>query len=413
MKTYAIILASGTAQRFDTQGARLKQFAKVSGRTLLEHVVELFEHTEGVNEIIIVITPGYRETVENLLLGGNYHKVTRILEGGATRKESSHIGIFSIPDAEAQVIIHDCARPMLSQRIIRDCLEALQQHDAVDVAIPSADTIIRVNKHGFIEEIPERSQLLRGQTPQCFKLSLIRRAHELAAEEESYTDDCGLIVRHKLASVYVVAGERANIKVTWPEDLHLADKFFQIRSMNELPEDAATLSRLRAKIVVVFGGTSGIGESIVQQAREFGSTCIPLSCRTGCDVTNPTMVRAALEEIARQHGRIEFHRPPARRQARHTGTRRHYGGTARELSWRDPRLPRRYPISPENTRFSHSIHQLFLHARARTLCPILLRKSRHRESRAGACGGTVCRRHSSERHQPCPHSYTHAYCRLR
>lgn len=305
MKTYAIILASGTAQRFDTQGARLKQFAKVSGRTLLEHVVELFEHTEGVNEIIIVITPGYREAVENLLLGGNYHKVTRILEGGATRKESSHIGIFSIPDAEAQVIIHDCARPMLSQRIIRDCLEALQQHDAVDVAIPSADTIIRVNKHGFIEEIPERSQLLRGQTPQCFKLSLIRRAHELAAEEESYTDDCGLIVRHKLASVYVVAGERANIKVTWPEDLHLADKFFQIRSMNELPEDAATLSRLRAKIVVVFGGTSGIGESIVQQAREFGSTCIPLSCRTGCDVTNPTMVRAALEEIARQHGRID------------------------------------------------------------------------------------------------------------
>ena len=141
MKTYAIILASGTAQRFDTQGARLKQFAKVSGRTLLEHVVELFEHTEGVNEIIIVITPGYRETVENLLLGGNYHKVTRILEGGATRKESSHIGIFSTPDAEAQVIIHDCARPMLSQRISRDCLEALQQHDAVDVAIPSADTI--------------------------------------------------------------------------------------------------------------------------------------------------------------------------------------------------------------------------------------------------------------------------------
>ena len=305
MKTYAIILASGTAQRFDPGGPQLKQFAKVAGRTLLEHVATLFERTEGIDEIIVVITPGHREEAQALLKDSHYHKVSRILEGGSTRKESSRIAISSIQDAEAHVIIHDCARPMLSERIVRDCLDALQHHDAVDVAIPSADTIIRVNAQGFIEDIPERSSLLRGQTPQCFKLSLIRRAHELAAAEESYTDDCGLIVRHKLAPVYVVQGERANIKVTWPEDLHLADKFFQLRSMGELPENDHVLSRLRGKVVVVFGGTSGIGECIMQQAQDLGASCIPFSRRNGCDITDPAMVQAALEEIALHHGHID------------------------------------------------------------------------------------------------------------
>lgn len=305
MKTYAIVLASGTAQRFDPGGPQLKQFAKVAGRTLLEHVATLFERTECIDEIIVVVTPGHRETAQKLLKKPQYQKVSRILEGGSTRKESSRIAISSISDAEAHVIIHDCARPMLSERIVRDCLDALQHHDAVDVAIPSADTIIRVNAQGFIEDIPERSALLRGQTPQCFKLSLIRRAHELAAAEESYTDDCGLIVRHKLAPVYVVQGERANIKVTWPEDLHLADKFFQLRSMSELSENDQALSRLRDKVIVVFGGTSGIGECIVQQAQVLGASCIPLSRRTGCDITDPAMVQAVLEQIALHHGHID------------------------------------------------------------------------------------------------------------
>ncbi len=305
MKTYAIILASGSAQRFGNGGPQLKQFAKVAGRTLLEHVAALFERMEEIDEIVVVITPGSCETARKLLEGENYRKVTRILEGGATRRDSSRIGLSAIPDAEARVVIHDCARPMLSERIIRDCLEALQSHDAVDVAIPSADTIIRVNEQGMIEDIPERSSLQRGQTPQCFKLSLIRRAHELAASDEMYTDDCGLIVRHKLAPVYVVQGERANIKVTWPEDLHLADKFFQLRSMSELPENDQALSRLRGKVVVVFGGTSGIGECIVQQAQALGASCIPLSRRTGCDVTDPAMVQSALEDVAQRYGHMD------------------------------------------------------------------------------------------------------------
>ncbi len=305
MKTYAIVLASGIAQRFNPSGPQLKQFAKVAGRTLLEHVIDLFEHSEGIDEIFVVITPGYRGAAETILKGGAYKKVSRLLEGGATRRESSRIGISAIPEEEAQVVIHDCARPLLSGRIVRDCLEALKNYDAVDVAIPTADTIIRVNAGGFIEEIPERSHLMRGQTPQCFKLSLIRRAHELAASDETYTDDCGLVVRHKLAPVFVVAGERANIKVTWPEDLHLADKFFQLRSMDELPENDQALDRLRDKVIVVFGGTSGIGERIVQQASEQGAVCIPLSRRTGCNIADYAQVQAALATAAQQHGHID------------------------------------------------------------------------------------------------------------
>ena len=146
-----------------------------------------------------------------MLIKNSYKKVTKLLNGGAIRKESSFIGINAVDDEEANVIIHDCARPFLSQRIIDDCVNALEKYSAVDVAIPSADTIIKV-KNDIIQKIPERKFLKRGQTPQCFKLSVIKKAHELSKNDSNFTDDCGLIVKYGLGEVYVVEGEGENIK---------------------------------------------------------------------------------------------------------------------------------------------------------------------------------------------------------
>lgn len=228
MKNYAIILASGSGSRY---GANVpKQFVKIAGKTILEHTVDVFEKSVDVDEIIIVITPKYKEMAEEILLKNNYKKVVKLLNGGEIRKESSYIGISSIEDEEANVLIHDCARPFITQKIISDCVEALKTHDAVNVAIPCTDTIIQTDENNIIKNIPKRDSLRCVQTPQCFKLSIIKKAHELSIDDKNFTDDCGLVVEYGLGDVYVVEGSVENIKITYPSDIYIAEKLFQKRN---------------------------------------------------------------------------------------------------------------------------------------------------------------------------------------
>lgn len=301
MKNYVIILASGTGNRYGNDIP--KQFVKIAGKTVFEHTISIFENAKEIDEIIVVITPEYRHFGEELILKNNFKKVSKLLNGGETRKESSSIGINSIDDKEANVVIHDCARPFLSQRIIKDCVKALETYDAVDVAIPSADTIIKV-KDDVISNIPERKYLKRGQTPQCFKLSTIKKAHELSKDDSNFTDDCGLIVKYGLGDVYVVEGEGENIKITYPEDIFMADRLFQIRSA-ECPKEV-DLEDLEDKVIVVFGGTSGIGECMVHIANEYGAKTYSASTRTGCDITDYDSVVKYLRDVSKKEGRIDY-----------------------------------------------------------------------------------------------------------
>lgn len=147
-----------------------KQFIKIAGKTLLEHTVEIFEAAQNIDRVILIIPREYRKLTEEILLHGSYKKIYKILNGGKSRKESSYIGIMSIEDNDGYVFIHDCARPFLTLEIIDRCQQALQTYDAVDVAIPTSDTILELDSHNVITSIPNRNRLRRGQTPQCFKL---------------------------------------------------------------------------------------------------------------------------------------------------------------------------------------------------------------------------------------------------
>lgn len=301
MKNYGIILASGSGSRYGEDIP--KQFVKIAGKTILEHTVEIFEKSDRIDEIIIVITPQYRNLAENILLNNNYKKVKKLLNGGAVRKESSCIGISSIEDEEANVLIHDCARPFLTEEIISDCIEALKKYDAVDVAIPATDTIIKV-ENDFISQIPKRIELQCGQTPQCFKLSLIKHAHQLAKNDNNFTDDCGLIVKYNLAPVYVVKGSSENIKVTYKSDIYIADRLFQLRTSSNPQE--VEFGELKNKVVVIFGGTSGIGECICEIANKYEAKTYALSTRTGCDITDFNCLNKQLEEIYKKENRIDY-----------------------------------------------------------------------------------------------------------
>ena len=302
---HAIVLASGVGSRL--RDATPKQFLKVAGKSLVEHTVDVFESHPRIDHIHLVVAADYRHFMEEILLKNHYSKIGRLLNGGASRDESSRIGIGAIQDDEDLVLLHDAVRPFVTHRIIDDCLEALETHDAVDVAIPSPDTIIRIDDDDVIVEIPERRSLRLGQTPQAFRVGVIRRAHEMHQQELDFkvTDDCGLIVHYDLAPIKVVAGDSQNMKVTYREDLAYADRLFQLRS-RELPADAP-FEVLADKVMVVIGGHRGIGEEIVKQARGYGAHVYPFSRKDGVDVTDYDSIETTLADVAaKEHGRIDY-----------------------------------------------------------------------------------------------------------
>ena len=120
------------------------------------------------------------------------------------------------------LLFHDAVRPLVSRRIIDDCLAAMERYDAVDVAFNTTDTIIQVDSDNCISSIPDRNFLRNGQTPQVFRRSLIAEAYKIALQDSAFrtTDDCGVVLRYlPNEPIYVVPGEARNMKVTFKEDI--------------------------------------------------------------------------------------------------------------------------------------------------------------------------------------------------
>jgi 2-C-methyl-D-erythritol 4-phosphate cytidylyltransferase len=226
MRMVAVVLGGGVGQRL---GAGLpKQLMRLAGRTLIEHCVAAFEQAPGVDEILVVMASGYTGQVEALLADAGYRKVSAVIEGGVTRPDSTRVALAAIArtqPGEAGVLLHDAARPLVDGRIIADCVASLRVHDAAGVAVPASDTMV-VTENGVMESMPRRETLLRCQTPQCFRLSVITRAHELAAADPDFvpTDDCGVVLRYLPdVKVHIVPGSERNIKITYPQDLAIAE----------------------------------------------------------------------------------------------------------------------------------------------------------------------------------------------
>ena len=226
MRTVAVVLAGGSGQRFGTSVP--KQLLPLAGRAMIEHSVAAFDEAPGIDDILVVMTPGHVEEVAALLAAGEYRKVRKVLEGGATRTESTQRAIAALGDEECNVLFHDAARPLVDQQTIANCLAALADHPAIGVAIPSSDTIAVVSA-GAMTGMPQRDTLVRCQTPQAFRLSVIRKAYELAAADPAFgdlpaTDDCGVVLRYlPEVGVRVAPGSERNIKITFPRDLDLAE----------------------------------------------------------------------------------------------------------------------------------------------------------------------------------------------
>ena len=219
-RNIAIVLAGGTGSRM---GADIpKQFLKFAGRTVLEHSVEAFEHHPDIDEVAVVVHPDYHAEVRAMAKRRGWKKLGRLVESGRERSDSSLHAIEAYAqEPDANLLFHDAARPLVSAAVVSRVCEALQAHEAVGTGVPSVDTVMELEGQ-VLRNVPDRSRIQRMQTPQAFRLGVIREAYRRALADPAFraTDDCGVVLRYLPDTpIYIVAGEEENLKLTYAADL--------------------------------------------------------------------------------------------------------------------------------------------------------------------------------------------------
>lgn len=309
MKNIAVILSGGTGSRFG--GSLPKQFTKLAGKAIIEYTVDVFEQASNIDEILIVSQTHHIERTWEIIKKNKWAKVTKIITGGKERFDSTYSALQSLKDyyGDCKVLFHDAVRPLVNQTIISNCLVALEQFEAVDVVISSADTLVEVYDDGCISNIPNRAIMRRGQTPQGFKLGSIQLAYQKAIEANRYifTCDCG-VIRAMLphTRVATVEGSERNIKVTHPMDLFIAEKFLQAGNKIAFIESDSLLP-LKDKNIVIFGGTSGIGLEMKNIAVLHGAH-VEVASRSfnNVDICDLESVKSYLTSIVEKLGSIDY-----------------------------------------------------------------------------------------------------------
>lgn len=308
-KNTAIILAGGKGVRLKSELP--KQLIRIAGKKVIEHTLDVFQNHPEIDEIAVVSNIEYIRDIENLLTQNHYTKVKKVLAGGAERYDSSLAAIRAYQNEDCHLIFHDAVRPLVSPRIISDCIRALKTYNAVDVAIKTTDTIIEVEDR-LIRNIPDRNRLNNGQTPQAFKIATIAKAYEIALKDPNFkaTDDCGVVKKYLPdEKIFVVEGEGYNMKLTHQEDIFLLDKLFQLRAVEDSGELLTEKAKagLKDKVIAVIGGSYGIGSHIVKMAEANGAKLYSFSrTENSTDVSDPEAVKNALKSVFEKERKIDF-----------------------------------------------------------------------------------------------------------
>jgi 2-C-methyl-D-erythritol 4-phosphate cytidylyltransferase len=303
-KTVAILLTGGTGERFKSDLP--KQFHRMSGKPIYLHTLEKFLKHANFDQILLPVPPCYKDTAQKEIASLYPGEAIEVIEGGKTRQESSYLALLACPKETEFVMIHDAVRPFVSRAILKANLEAVTLHGAVDTCISSADTLVRSKEGCWIDTIPSRKELLRGQTPQTFAFSLILKAHEKALLDsvENASDDCSLVLRLGYP-VKIVPGEETNIKITTEFDLFLAE---QILSYPRLEENTFQNISLEGKVFAITGASGGIGKALCEKLRALGATPVEIAQTAGelqADLTQYSEVEKVFKTIANTYGSID------------------------------------------------------------------------------------------------------------
>lgn len=215
----ALILAGGKGERM--QSDIPKQLIQICGKPVICHTIDAFECHPLIDAVYVVAEGETAKAVE----AANYRKLQGCVKGGSTRKLSAQAGVRAIMEQHDEmdvVLIHDAARPLVSDRIITDNIEAAHRYGACTTALPLTDTLLKSTDGIEILSVEDRAVHYLAQTPQSFRLELIQDGY--ANSPDSATDDTSILLMRGIL-VHIVTGEKSNIKLTTADDLVLAEAY--------------------------------------------------------------------------------------------------------------------------------------------------------------------------------------------
>lgn len=219
----AIIVAAGSGTRFNSE--KPKQFVEINGKPLIAHTIERFEAAKSIDSIVLVIAQNSIDEFQTIVEKFKLQKVSKVVEGGATRAESVRNGLGMVRNETAVVAVHDGARPLVTPEEIDATISKAAEFGAACLVAPVTDTIKTI-RGGEIAATLDRTHLRRALTPQAFRIEVLRAAFEAVALDESVSDECYLV--EKLGHpISIIEGSSRNIKITHPDDLLIAQRFLE------------------------------------------------------------------------------------------------------------------------------------------------------------------------------------------
>lgn len=227
-KIAAIVLAAGQGKRMNSDIH--KQYLLLKEKPVLYYSLQAFEQSK-VDTVILVTGKGEIPYCEQEIVSKySFQKVEKVIEGGRERYHSVYEGLKALPEEIEYVLIHDGARPMLTDEIIQNTIDAVQEYKACVVGMPVKDTIKITNENQFADQTPNRANLWAVQTPQAFSYDIVWKAYSALMEHEMpVTDDAMVVETFLKYPVKLVEGSYQNIKITTSEDLLIAEVFLGIK----------------------------------------------------------------------------------------------------------------------------------------------------------------------------------------
>lgn len=221
----AVIVSAGNSTRM---GGINKQFLELDGAPVIVNTIAAFENSSIIDEIIIVTRESDIKDVTKIVEEYDFHKVSSIVKGGETRQLSVYEGVINTSNIADLVVIHDGARPLVSDRVITETIKVAAEYGAAATGVKVKDTVKVVDDNDNIIDTPDRAYMRFIQTPQVFDKKLYLDAVNNVKNSKDFTDDCKLIEAYG-ETVKFVDGDYENIKITTPEDIELAESYLKRR----------------------------------------------------------------------------------------------------------------------------------------------------------------------------------------
>jgi len=220
-----VIVAAGSGSRMN-MGIN-KQFIKLKDKEIIAYTIEKFYKHKNIDEIVVVIKEEEFEFFKSEIIDKYNFKNIKIAFGGKERQDSVYNGLKKLDKNCDIVLVHDGARPFISEKLIDNCIEEAKNNNAVVVGVPVKDTIKVINEEYDIVGTPDRSKLWAVQTPQTFNYDILLKSYEDAFKNDFYGTDDAMLVERIGYKVKMIEGSYNNIKITTQEDLNIGTQILK------------------------------------------------------------------------------------------------------------------------------------------------------------------------------------------